>query len=51
MDTIYRIRSSVLRAEGQKVEGIDRRRIEKRLREVRKRDPQAKLLAIPAGVR
>lgn len=44
--TIYRIKSRVLRAEGHKVEGVDKAYVEQRLAEIRKRDPQAKLLKI-----
>ena len=47
-DTIYRIKSQALRAKGEKIEGFDKARIEKRLKEVRRlHDPAATLLTIP----
>jgi hypothetical protein len=47
-ETIYRIKSSVLRAKGEKIEGLDPKRMERRLREVRRtQDPTATLLSIP----
>lgn len=45
--TIYRIKSATLK--GQKVESIDRKRMETRLSEVLKKDPKAKLLTIPGA--
>lgn len=46
--TVYRIKSAALKARGDKIEGIDKRRMEKRLAEVqRAHDPQARLLTIP----
>ena len=47
--TIYRIRSKTLRREGQRamrIEGVDRPRMERRLAEIRKVDPEAKLLKV-----
>ena len=47
--TLYRIRSKTLRRDGQRpmrVEGVDRRRMERRLAEIRKHDPEAKLLKL-----
>lgn len=43
---VFRIRSRVLRAEGHKVEGVNRTYIEQRLDEIKQRDPQAKVLRI-----
>ena len=44
--TVFRIRSRVLRAEGHKIESVNRSYIDERLNEVKKRDPQAKVLRI-----
>jgi hypothetical protein len=47
-DTIYRIKSSVLRAKGEKIEGLDAGRMHRRCEEVRRTvDPTATLLSIP----
>lgn len=47
--TVYKIKSAALRAEGQKVQSIDRAYVAKRLVEIRQRDPQAKMLKVEAG--
>lgn len=44
--TVYKIKSEALRAEGQKVQSIDRAYVAKRLAEIRVRDPQAKMLKV-----
>ena len=47
--TLYRIRSKTLRREGQRpmrVEGIDRKSMERRLKLIQQTDPEAKLLKI-----
>lgn len=43
---VYKIKSTVLRAEGQKVQSIERAYVSRRLAEIRLRDPQAKMLKI-----
>jgi len=44
----YKIKSAVLKAEHKRVEGIDRARMMRRLAEVQKRDPAAKLIEVSA---
>lgn len=45
---VYKIKSAELRAKGERIEGVDRKRIEARLTTVRATlDPHARLLAIP----
>lgn len=46
--TVYKIKSTVLRSKGERIEGIDKARMEKRLAAVKKyQDPKARLLCIP----
>lgn len=48
--TVYRIKSEVLRAKGEKFESAFRRSAEQRLDEVKRTlDPDATLLTIPLG--
>lgn len=50
MQNIYRIRSSVLRAQQQKFETVNARAAHVRLAEIKATiDPQARLLTIPAN--
>ena len=45
--TIYRIKSRELKLKGERIEGLDKSRMEKRLKQVqRDLDPAAKLLTI-----
>lgn len=44
--TVYKIKSAVLRAEGAKVQSIDRSYVAMRLAEIQRRDPQAKMLKV-----
>lgn len=45
---VYRIKSSHLKAKGEKIESIHRSYVEKRLREVRAtQDPEARMLRVP----
>ncbi len=46
---IHRIKSAVLRAEGHKFETTNRASAERKLAELKKRDPLAKLLIIGGG--
>lgn len=46
--TIFKIKSAALREKGEKFETASRASAEKRLAEIRKSDPQARILTIPA---
>jgi hypothetical protein len=45
---MYKIKSAVLKSKGVRIEGMHRDRLEKRLPEVQKLDPQAKIIAVVA---
>lgn len=45
--TIFKIKSAVLREKGEKFETASRPSAERRLAEIRKVDPQARILTIP----
>lgn len=46
--TVYKIKSRELAAKGERIEGVDRRRIEARLATIQATlDPDARLLCIP----
>lgn len=48
--TIYRIKSRLLKQKGERIEGLDKTRMEKRLKQVQRTlDPSATLLSIPVA--
>lgn len=52
MTHVYKIKSDILRLKGERIEGVDRSRIEARLEQVKRHtDPEARLVAIPIGGR
>jgi hypothetical protein len=46
---VYRIKSDVLRERGHKFETVDYKSAQRRLKQIRKTDPNAKLLTLDGG--
>ncbi len=49
MYTVHKIKSAHLRAKGERIEGVNHAAIAKRLTEIQKMDPAAKIISIPAA--